>query len=151
VRGVFAGRISAASSAVFIVGAIRFAITCYFISPNSSLAPILPVQSSGKIPARTSRCNDECGHPKQGRDVAYQDLVQKAKEMQQSDGTTEKVRQAIAYMHAGGKMGERGDDALMSGVALVTQSIDLDHRRLGMTTWCESRQTNLAGFVHDRM
>jgi hypothetical protein len=82
-----------------------------------------------------------------GMDVAYQDLAQKAKDMQQPDGTTEKVRQAIAYMHTGGKMGERGDDALMSEVALATQSIDLDQRRLGMTTWCESRKESLAGFV----
>jgi hypothetical protein len=82
-----------------------------------------------------------------GIDVAYQDLLQKAQEMQQPDGTTEKVRKAIAFMHTGGKMGERGDDALMSEVALATQSIDLDQRRLGMTDWCESRKTSLAGFV----
>jgi hypothetical protein len=82
-----------------------------------------------------------------GMDVAYQDLMQKAKDMQQPDGTTEKVRQAIAYMHTGGKMGERGDDALMMEVAVATQSIDLDQRRLGMTTWCESRKESLAGFV----
>jgi hypothetical protein len=85
-----------------------------------------------------------------GTDVAYQDLVQKAQEMQLPDGTTEQVRKAIAYMHTGGKMGERGDDALMSEVALATQSIDLDQRRLGMTTWCESRKTNLAGFVRTK-
>ena len=42
-----------------------------------------------------------------GTDVVYQDLVQKAQEMQQPDGTTEQVRKAIAYMHTGGKMGER--------------------------------------------
>jgi hypothetical protein len=82
-----------------------------------------------------------------GIDVAYQDLVQKAQQMQQPDGTTEQVRKAIAFMHTGGKMGERGDDALMSEVALATQSIDLDQRHLGMATWCESRKTSLAGFV----
>src|SRR3954447_6906859 len=65
-------------------------------------------------------------------DVAYQDLVQKAHDMQQPDGTTEAVRKAIAFLHTGGKMGERGDDALMSEVALATQTIDLDQRRLGM-------------------
>jgi hypothetical protein len=85
-----------------------------------------------------------------GMDVAYQDLVQKAKDMQQPDGTTEQVRQAIAFMHTGGKMGERGDDALISEVALATQSIDLDQRRLGMTTWCESRKASLAGFVRTK-
>ena len=33
-----------------------------------------------------------------GTDVVYGDLVQKAKDMQQPDGTTETVRKAIAYM-----------------------------------------------------
>ena len=42
-----------------------------------------------------------------GTDVVYQDLVQKAQEMHLPDGTTEQVRKAIAYMHTGGKMGER--------------------------------------------
>jgi hypothetical protein len=36
-------------------------------------------------------------------DVAYQDLVQKAQEMQMPEGTTEQVRKAIAYIHTGGK------------------------------------------------
>jgi hypothetical protein len=82
-----------------------------------------------------------------GFDVAYQDLVQKAQEMQQPDGTTEQVRKAIAFLHTGGKMGERGDDELMSEVALATQTIDLDQRHLGMANWCETRKTSLAGFV----
>ena len=81
-----------------------------------------------------------------GTDVAYQDLVQKAKEMQQPDGTTEQVRKAIAFMHTGGKMGERGDDQLMSEVAVATQTIDLDQRKLGLTSWCENSKTSLAGF-----
>ncbi|MGO8912552.1 MAG: hypothetical protein ACLQDM_24945 [Bradyrhizobium sp.] len=82
-----------------------------------------------------------------GTDVAYQDLVQKAQEMQMPDGTTEKVRKAIAYLHTGGKMGERGDDELMSEVAIATQSTELDQRRLGMTNWCETQKTRLAGFI----
>ena len=69
-----------------------------------------------------------------GTDIVYQDLVQKAQEMQLPDGTTEKVRKAIAYMHTGGKMGERQDDDLMSEVAMATKSTDLDQNRLGMTT-----------------
>ena len=85
-----------------------------------------------------------------GTDVAYQDLLQKAQEMQQPDGTTEKVRKAIAYMHTGGKMGERGDDELMSEVAVATQSIDMDQRRLGMTGWCETSKTSLAGFIRTK-
>ena len=80
-------------------------------------------------------------------DVVYQELVQKAQEMNMPDGTTEKVRQAIAYMHTGGKMGQRQDDDLMSEVAIATQSTDLDQRRLGMTTWCETQKTRLAGFI----
>src|SRR4051795_12630455 len=82
-----------------------------------------------------------------GMDVAYQDLVQKARDMQQPDGTTEAVRKAIAYLHTGGKMGEKGDDALMSEVALATQTTDFEQRREGMTAWCESHKASLAGFV----
>ena len=82
-----------------------------------------------------------------GTDVVYQDLVQKAQEMHLPDGTTEKVRKAIAYMHTGGKMGERQDDDLMTEVAMATKSTDLDQNRLGMTTWCDSQKTKLAGFI----
>src|SRR6195256_3839470 len=85
-----------------------------------------------------------------GTDVAYQDLVQKAQEMQLPDGTTEKVRKAIAYMHTGGKMGERQDDDLMSEVAIATKSTDLDQTRLGMTTWCETQKTRLTGFIRTK-
>jgi hypothetical protein len=85
-----------------------------------------------------------------GMDVVYQDLVQKAQEMQLPDGTTEKVRKAIAYMHTGGKMGERQDDDLMSEVAMATKTTDLDQRRLGMTTWCETQKARLAGFIRTK-
>jgi len=81
-----------------------------------------------------------------GMDVVYQDLVQKAEEMHLPDGTTEQVRKAIAYMHTGGRMGERQDDDLMSEVAIATRSTDLDQKRLGMTAWCETQKTRLAGF-----
>jgi hypothetical protein len=82
-----------------------------------------------------------------GTNIVYQDLVQKAQEMQLPDGTTEKVRKAIAYMLTGGKMGERGDDQLMSEVAIATKSTDIDQQHLGMTTWCETQKTRLAGFI----
>ena len=82
-----------------------------------------------------------------GTDVVYQDLVQKAQEMQQPDGTTEQVRKAIAYMHTGGKMGERADDGLMQEVAIATRTTDLDQKRVGMTTWCETQKGKLAGFI----
>jgi|ERR1700756_2444 hypothetical protein len=85
-----------------------------------------------------------------GTDVVYQDLVQKAKEMQQPDGTTEAVRKTIAFMHTGGKMGERGDDALMQEVAIATQTTDFDQRRLGMQTWCETEKSKLAGFIRTK-
>ena len=80
-------------------------------------------------------------------DVVYKDLVQKAHDMQQPDGTTEAVRKAIAWLLTGGKMGERGDDKLMGEVALATQLTDLEQRRLGMETWCETQKTKLAGFI----
>jgi len=85
-----------------------------------------------------------------GTDVAYQDLVQKAQEMQLPDGTTEQVRKAIAYMHTGGKMGEPGNEDLMTEVALATRSTDLDQKRVGMATWCETQKTRLSGFIRTK-
>jgi len=85
-----------------------------------------------------------------GTDVAYQDLVQKAQYFLKEAATTEKVRKAIAYMHTGGKMGERQDDDLMSEVAMATKSTDLDQNRLGMTSWCETQKTRLAGFIRTK-
>jgi hypothetical protein len=85
-----------------------------------------------------------------GTDLAYQDLVQRAQDMKLPDGTTEKVRKAIAFMHTGGKMGEKQDDALMGEVAVATQTTDLDQRRLGMSQWCEAQKTKLAGFIHSK-
>src|SRR6266478_4316437 len=85
-----------------------------------------------------------------GTDLVYQDLVQKAQEMHLPDGTTERVRKAIAFMHTGGKMGERQDDDLMAEVALATKSTDLDQTRLGMTSWCETQKTRLAGFIRTK-
>lgn len=82
-----------------------------------------------------------------GTDLVYQDLVQKAAEMHMPDGTTEQVRKAIAYLHTGGRMGERQDDGLMAEVAVATQATDLDQRRLGMPTWCEEQKKRLAGFI----
>ena len=85
-----------------------------------------------------------------GIDVVYQDLVQKAQDMQMPDGTTEKVRNAIAYMHTGGKMGQKQDDGLMAEVAVATQAIDMDQRRLGMSNWCEEQKKTLTGFIRPK-
>ena len=85
-----------------------------------------------------------------GTDLVYQDLVQKAQDMHQPEGTTEKVRKAIAYMHTGGKMGERQDDDLMGEVAMATRSTDMDQKRLGMPTWCEDQKSRLAGFIRTK-
>jgi hypothetical protein len=85
-----------------------------------------------------------------GTDVVYQDLVQKAQDMHQPDGTTEAVRKAIAYLLTGGKIGERGDDELMKEVAIATQSTDFDQKRLGMSTWCETQKSSLAGFIRSK-
>jgi len=82
-----------------------------------------------------------------GTEVVHQDLVQKAQDMHLPAETTEQVRKAIAFLHTGGKMGERGDDVLMSEIAVATRSTDLDQRRLGMTVWCETQKPRLAGFV----
>jgi hypothetical protein len=85
-----------------------------------------------------------------GTDLVYQDLVQKAQDMHQPDGTTEKVRKAIAFMHTGGKMGERQDDELMTEVAMATRVTDHDQQRLGMPTWCEDQKSRLAGFIRTK-
>ena len=85
-----------------------------------------------------------------GTDVVYQDLVQKAQEMQLPDGTTEQVRKAIAWMHTGGKMGEKQADDIMAEVAVATQTTDLDQRRLGMRNWCEKQKTSLAGLIRSK-
>lgn len=85
-----------------------------------------------------------------GMDVVYQDLVQKAQEMQLPDGTTEQVRKAIAYMHTGGKMGELESPDLMSEVALATKTIDLDQKRIGMPDWCAAQKTKLSGFIRTK-
>ena len=82
-----------------------------------------------------------------GVDVVYQDLVQKADEMHMPDGITEKVRNAIAYTLTGGKMGERQDDDLISEVTAAQSSTDMDLKRLGMATWCETQKPKLAGFI----
>ncbi|QPF88839.1 hypothetical protein [Bradyrhizobium commune] len=83
-------------------------------------------------------------------DVVYQDLVQKAQQMQLPDGTTEQVRKAIAWLHTGGKMGEKQADDIMAEVAVATQMTDLDQRRLGMSNWCEKQKTNLAGLIRSK-
>ncbi|MEN3347976.1 MAG: hypothetical protein V7632_1611 [Bradyrhizobium sp.] len=85
-----------------------------------------------------------------GTDLVYQDLVTKAQEMHLPDGTTEQVRKAIAFMHTGGKMGEKQADDLMLEVAVATQSTDLDQRRAGMTTWCQDQKTRLAGYIRTK-
>ena len=85
-----------------------------------------------------------------GTDVVYQDLVQKAQDMHQPDGTTEAVCKAIAYLLTGGKIGQRGDDELMKEVAIATQSTDFDQKRLGMSTWCETQKSSLAGFIRSK-
>lgn len=85
-----------------------------------------------------------------GNEIVYQDLVQKAQDMHLPDGTTEQVRKAIAYMHTGGRMGERQDDELMAEVDIATQTTDLDQRRLGMPSWCEAQKTRLAGLIRPK-
>ena len=82
-----------------------------------------------------------------GTELVYQDLVQKAHEMNLPDGTTEQVRKAIAYMHTGGKMGELQAEDLMSEVMLATKTTDMDQKRIGMSAWCEAQKSKLAGFI----
>src|SRR6266849_6391245 len=122
--------------AAFIVGFVALAAPTH-AEPRSTYVTMVLQAFAAKV---------ECP----GTDVVYQDLVQKAQDMLIQAATTEKVRKAIAYMHTGGKMGERQDDDLMSEVAIATKSTDLDQTRLGMTTWCETQKTRLAGFIRTR-
>jgi hypothetical protein len=121
---------------LFIVGLIAFAAPAQ-AEPRSVYVTMVLQAFAAKV---------ECP----GMDVAYQDLVQKAKDMQLPGETTEQVRKAIAFIHTGGKMGERGDAELMSEVAVATKTTDLDQRRLGISTWCEAQKTKLAGFVRTK-
>jgi hypothetical protein len=121
---------------LFVLGLLVLAVPAH-AAPRSAYVTMVLQAFAAKV---------ECP----GMDVVYQDLLQKAEEMNLPDGTTEKVRKAIAYMHTGGKMGERQDDDLMSEVAMATKSTDLDQNRLGMTTWCETQKTRLAGFIRTK-
>lgn len=121
---------------IFIAGLIAFAAPAH-AEPRSVYVTMVLQAFAAKV---------ECP----GMDVAYQDLAQKAKEMQLPAETTEQVRKAIAFIHTGGKMGERGDAELMSEVAMATKSTDLDQRRLGLSTWCETQKTKLIGFVREK-
>ena len=119
--------------AALLVGLV-FVATAAHAGPRSEYVTLMLQAFAAKV---------ECP----GTDVVYQDLVQKAQEMQQPDGTTEQVRKAIAYVHTGGKMGERPDDLLLQEVAIATRTTDLDQRRVGMSTWCETQKGRLAGFI----
>lgn len=121
---------------LFVVGLIALAAPAQ-AEPRSAYVTMVLQAFAAKV---------ECP----GTDVLHQDLVRKAQEMSLPGETTEQVRKAIAWMHTGGKMGERGDDELMAEVAVATRSTDLDQRRLGMTTWCETQKARLAGFVRTK-
>jgi len=122
---------------MLIAGALMIAAPAQAADPQSVYVTLVLQAFATKV---------ECPNT----DVAYQDLVQKAQEMQLPEGTTERVRKAIAYMHTGGKMGEKQDDQLMAEVAVATQSTDLDQRRLGMSNWCEQQKTSLAGLIRPK-
>lgn len=112
--------------------------------PASAQAPTRSVYVTMVLQAFAAKV--ECP----GTEMVYQDLVQKAQDMHLPDGTTEKVRKAIAFLHTGGKMGEKQDDDLMAEVAVATQATDLDQRRLGMPSWCEEQKSRLAGLIHSK-
>jgi hypothetical protein len=122
--------------AAFIVGFVALTAPAH-AEPRSAYVTMVLQAFAAKV---------ECP----GTDVVYQDLAQKAQDMHLPDETTEKVRKAIAYMHTGGKMGERQDDDLMSEVAIATKSTDLDQNRLGMTSWCETQKSRLSGFIRTK-
>jgi hypothetical protein len=118
---------------LFVMGLIAFAAPVH-AEPRSAYVTMVLQAFAAKI---------DCP----GVDVVYQDLAQKADEMQMPEGTTEKVRNAIAYTLTGGKMGERQDDELIAEVTAAQHATDMDLKRLGMVTWCETQKPKLAGFI----
>ncbi|KWV55553.1 hypothetical protein AS156_05725 [Bradyrhizobium macuxiense] len=123
--------------ALILAGAIVAATPAHADDPREAYVTMVLQAFAAKV---------ECPNT----DLVYQDLVQKAQEMHLPDGTTEQVRKAIAYMHTGGKMGEKQSDDLMTAVAIATQTTDLDQRRLGMTTWCHEQKSRLAGYIRTK-
>jgi hypothetical protein len=122
---------------LLIAGALMIAAPAQAADPQSVYVTLVLQAFAAKV---------ECPNT----DVVYQDLLQKAQQMQLPEGTTERVRKAIAYMHTGGKMGEKQDDTLMAEVAVATQSTDLDQRRLGMSSWCEVQKSKLADLIRSK-
>ncbi|NEU95125.1 hypothetical protein [Bradyrhizobium uaiense] len=121
-----------------LVGGLIVAATPAHADPRSAYVTMVLQAFAAKV---------ECP----GTDLVYQDLVQRAQDMHLPDGTTEQVRKAIAFMHTGGKMGEKQPDDLMTEVAIATQSTDLDQRRAGsMTTWCQDQKSRLAGYIRTK-
>ncbi|MTV13301.1 MULTISPECIES: hypothetical protein [Bradyrhizobium] len=121
-----------------LIGGLIVAATPAHADPRSAYVTMVLQAFAAKV---------ECP----GTDLVYQDLVQRAQDMHLPDGTTEKVRKAIAFMHTGGKMGEKQADDLMTEVAIATQTTDLDQRRAGsMTTWCQDQKTRLAGYIRTK-
>ena len=118
---------------LFMMGLVAFVATAHAESRSAYVTMVLQAFAA-KI---------DCP----GVDVVYQDLAQKADEMHMPEGTTEKVRNAIAYTLTGGKMGEREDDDLIAEVTAAQSSTDMDLKRLGMTAWCETQKPKLAGFI----
>jgi hypothetical protein len=123
--------------ALIVAGFIVAATPAHAADPRSAYVTMVLQAFAAKV---------ECP----GTDLVYQDLVQKAQEMHLPDGTTEQVRKAIAFMHTGGKMGEKQSDDLMMEVAIATQTTDLDQRRLGMTGWCHEQKAQLAGYIRTK-
>ncbi|WP_375780717.1 hypothetical protein ACE103_19300 [Bradyrhizobium sp. ma5] len=121
-----------------LIGGLIVAVTPAHADPRAAYVTMVLQAFAAKV---------ECP----GTDLVYQDLVQRAQDMHLPDGTTEQVRKAIAFMHTGGKMGEKQADDLMTEVAIATQSTDLDQRRAGsMTTWCQDQKTRLAGYIRTK-
>ena len=118
---------------LFVLGLIAFVAPAH-AEPRSAYVTMVLQAFAAKI---------DCP----GVDVVYQDLQQKADEMQMPDGTTEKVRNAIAYTLTSGKMGQREDDDLVLEVTTAKTSTDKDLNRLGIPAWCETQTPKLAGFI----
>lgn len=125
---------------------MRYALTMAALLAAAAPAQAEPRSTYVTLVLQAFAAKVECP----GTDVVYQDLVQKAQDMHMPDGTTEKVRKAIAYLHTGGRMGEKQDDDLMAEVAVATQVTDFDQRRLGMTSWCDDQKKRLAGFIRPK-
>jgi hypothetical protein len=81
-----------------------------------------------------------------GFDVVYEDLTQRAAELELPPDIVERTRQAIGYFYSGGKQGQY-DRSLRGAISVAAGMIDIDWKEFGRDSWCDDdRLTKIAGY-----